>query len=86
MALAWDAPAEDAGPVTGYEIRRGQGAADPGTLAADTGSTAAAYTGATASESYSYSVKAVQGGERSQASGKAVVQLPPGRPTPERLT
>ena len=79
MALAWDAPAEDAGSVTGYEIRRGQGAADPG-------STAAAYIGATASESYSYSVKAVQGGERSQASGEAVVQLPPGRPTPERLT
>ena len=61
-------------------------AADPATLAADPGSTAAAYTGATASESYSYSVKAVQDGERSQASGEAVVQLPPGRPTPERLT
>ena len=81
MALAWDAPAEDAGSVTGYEIRRGQGAVDPATLAADPGRTAA-----TASESYSYSVKAVQGGERSQASGEAVVQLPAGRPTPERLT
>ena len=31
VALAWDAPVEDAGSVTGYEILRGQGEDDPPT-------------------------------------------------------
>ena len=84
VVLGWDAPVEDAGPVTGYEVLRGQGVADPATLAADTGSATTAYTdptAATASESYVYSVKAVRDGERSQASNEAVVHLPPARPT-----
>ena len=84
VVLAWNAPAEDAGTVTGYEILRGEGEDAPATLAADTGSAAATYTDATAttaSESYAYSVKAIRDGERSQASGEAVVQLPPAVPT-----
>ena len=84
MVLTWDPPAKDAGPVTGYEILRGEGEDDPATLAADTGSVDTTYTDATAttaSESYAYSVKAIRDGERSQASGEAVVQLPPAVPT-----
>ena len=84
VVLSWDPPAEDVGSITGYEILRGEGEDDPATLAADTGSAATTYTdatAATASESYAYSVKAVRDGERSQASGEAVVQLPPAAPT-----
>ena len=84
VALSWDAPVDDAGSVTGYEILRGQGEGDPATLAADTGSAATTYTDATAtqaSESYTYRVKALRGQEQSQASGEAVVVLPPGSPT-----
>ena len=84
VVLSWDAPAEDAGSVTGYEILRGEGEDDPATLAADTGSAAATYTdttATTASASYAYSVKAIRDGERSQASNEAVVQLPPAVPT-----
>ena len=83
VVLSWDAPAEDAGSVTGYEILRGEGEDDPATLAADTGSAAATYTdttATTASKSYAYSVKAIRDGERSQASNEAVVQLPPAAP------
>ena len=84
VMLSWDAPAEDAGSVTGYEILRGEGTDEPATLAADTGSATTTYTDATAntaSESYAYSVKAIRVGVRSQASNKAAVQLPPGVPT-----
>ena len=83
VVLTWDPPAEDAGPVTGYEILRGEGTDEPATLAADTGSTATTYTDATAntaSASYAYSVKAVRDSERSQASNEAAVQLPPAAP------
>ncbi len=84
VVLSWDAPAEAAGSVTGYEILRGEGADEPATLTADTGSAATTYTDATAttaSADYAYSVKAIRDGERSQASGEAVVQLPPAVPT-----
>ena len=84
VVLSWDAPAEDAGSVTGYEILRGEGEDDPTTLAADTGSADTTYTDATATTAsvrYAYSVKAIRDGERSQASGEAVVQLPPAVPT-----
>ena len=84
VVLSWNAPAEDAGSVTGYEVLRGEGEDDPATLAADTGSAAATHTDATAttaSQSYTYSVKAIRDGERSQASNSAVVQLPPAVPT-----
>ena len=87
VVLSWDAPAEAAGSVTGYEILRGEGADEPATLTADTGSAATTYTDATAttaSADYAYSVKAIRDGERSQASGEAVVQLPPAVPTEVR--
>ena len=84
VVLAWDAPVEDAGPVTGFEILRVQGSDDPATLAADTGSAATTYTDATAttaSASYAYRVKAIRDGERSQASNEARVLLKPARPS-----
>ena len=79
VSLGWDAPVEDAGSVTGYEILRARGWDDPVVLVADTGSAATAYTDETADapgESYAYTVRAVRNGERSQASGEAVIQLP----------
>ena len=82
VVLGWDAPAEDAGSVTGYAILRARGWDDPVVLVADTGSAATAYTDDSADapgESYAYRVKAVRDGERSQASDPAVIQLP-GRP------
>ena len=84
VILSWDPPAEDVGSVTGYEVLRAEGENAPATLAADTRSAAATYTDATAttaSTNYAYSVKAIRDGERSQASGEAVVQLPPAVPT-----
>ena len=79
VGLSWDAPAEDADSVTGYEILRAVGEGDMATLAADTGSTATAYTDATATEAgetYAYQVKAIRGEDRSQASGQTQVQVP----------
>ena len=79
VALSWTAPAEDADSVTGYEVLRAVGEGDLATLAADTGSTATAYTDATATEAgetYAYQVKAIRGEDRSQASGQAQVQVP----------
>ena len=79
VSLGWDAPAEDAGSVTGYEILRARGWDDSVVLVADTGSAATAHTDDTADapgESYAYTVRAVRNGERSQASGEAVIQLP----------
>ena len=79
VVLGWDAPALDAGAVTGYEVLRTRGEDESTTLAADTGSSATAYTDETADapgESYAYRVKAVRDGERSQASNEALIQLP----------
>ena len=79
VALTWIAPAEDADSVTGYEILRAVGEGDSTTLVSNTGSTATAYTDATATaagETYVYQVKAIRGEERSQASGRAQVQVP----------
>ena len=84
VVLSWDPPAEDAGTVTGYEVLRAEGQGELSTLVSDTGSADTTYTDATAttpSESYAYSVKAIRDGVRSQASNKAVVQLPPAVPT-----
>ena len=79
VALSWTAPAEAADSVTGYEVLRGVGEGEIATLAADTGSTATAYTDATATEAgetYAYQVKAIRGEDRSQASGQTQVQVP----------
>ena len=77
--LTWDAPAEDAESVTGYEVLRAAGEGELATLVADTASTATVYSDATATvagEAYAYEVKAVRGEDRSQASGQVEVQVP----------
>ena len=74
VVLSWDAPAEAAGSVTGYEILRGPSEDALTTLAADTSSTDTAYTDETATEAgetYIYQVKALRGGEKSQGSNLA---------------
>ena len=79
VVLSWNAPAEDAGSVTGYEVLRAEGQGELSTLAADTRSAARTYTDDTADapgESYAYRVKALRGQEKSQASNEAVIQLP----------
>ena len=79
IELSWNAPAEDAQSVTGYEILRARGDAEPGTLVADTGSTDTSFTDGAATEvgeSYAYRVKAVRGLERSQASEEARASIP----------
>ena len=79
VSLSWTAPAEDADSVHRLRdtARRGRGEAC--TLKADTGSTSTVYNDATATQpgtSYTYKVKAIRGGERSQASGQAEAQIP----------
>ena len=81
LTLSWTAPAEDAGSVTGYEILRAAGDAEPATLVADTQSTATTYRDDTATEagvSYSYAVKALRGDKASVESNRATYQLPDG--------
>ena len=83
VALAWDAPAEDAASVTGYEILRAVGDGEMATLVADTGSTGATYTDDTATEageSYAYRVKALRGQKASQSSDQAVAIIPKATP------
>ena len=77
--LTWDAPEEDAGTVTGYEVLRAQGEADLTTLVGNTGSAGASYTDATATEpgeTYAYTVRALRGGEKSQASNRTAAVIP----------
>ena len=79
VALSWAAPAEDADGVTGYEVLRAAGEGELTTLVADTESAATAYndaTATTAGETYAYQVKAIRDADRSQASGRAQVQVP----------
>ena len=79
VALSWDAPAEDPGSVTGYEILRGPSEDALTTLVADTSSTDTAYTDETATEegeTYLYQVKALRDGEKSQGSNLAGVVIP----------
>ena len=84
VALSWDAPAEDAAAVTGYEVLRAESEGELAVLVADTGNTATAYSDFSAggvSESYAYRVRAIRGEEKSADSNEARVQLPPARPT-----
>ena len=79
VALSWDAPSEDADSVTGYEVLRAAGDAEFSALVSDTGSTATAYTDATATqkgETYAYQVKAIRSDDRSQASNQAEIKVP----------
>ena len=83
VVLSWDAPIEDTGSVTGYEVLRGLGEDDTTTLVADTGIATTTYTDETATQSstvYAYQVKAIRDGELSQASNEARVHLPPAAP------
>ena len=79
VELTWEAPETDAESVTGYEILRARGDAEPATLVADTGSTGTSFADSAATEageSYIYRVKAVRGQERSQASEEARASVP----------
>ena len=81
VTLSWEAPANDAGSVTGYEVLRRrpkEGENAPQTLVADTGSAAATYVDATANEPgvrYTYRVKALRGSDVSQWSNFAFIDL-----------
>ena len=77
--LTWNAPQEDAGTVTGYEVLRAQGEAELTTLAEDTGSADTSYTDATATglgETYAYRVRALRGEVKSQASNRTEAVIP----------
>ena len=81
VSLDWDAPAEDAGSVTGYEVlRRPLNDKDTlGILVADTGNTDTAFIDATANEPgvrYIYRVKALRGDVESLESNQAYVDIP----------
>ena len=79
--LSWTAPAEDADSVTGYEVQRATCGGGFTALAADTGSTATAYTDATATEAgetYAYRVRARRPQGLSLTSNTSTVILPGG--------
>ena len=86
VTLSWDAPAADAGSVTGYEVLRRQPRQGENTLlvyVADTGSTDTSYTDANANEPgelYVYRVKALRGGEKSGRSNYVNVDIPEAEP------
>ena len=81
VSLDWDAPAEDAGSVTGYEVlRRPLNGEDAlGILVADTGNADTTFVDATANEPgvrYTYRVKALRGDVKSRESNHAYVDTP----------
>ncbi len=88
VKLSWEAPAEDAESVTGYQVLRRlprQGEPKPTVVVADTGSTATSYTdkdATVAGEQYNYRVKALRGDQVSKMSNLANVTLPSAEPTP----
>ncbi len=84
VALTWTAPAADAAAVTGYELLRAAGKAEPASLAL-TAVTSTAHTDTTATqagETYSYQVKALRDQEQSEGSNRASVTLPQHTPGP----
>ena len=83
VLLEWDAPAQDAGSVTGYQVLRRDPSEDAvgvfTTIENNTGDTATNYTDATATQagkSYTYWVKAWRGDDLSGQSNYARVDLP----------
>ena len=94
VALSWDAPAEDAGSITGYEILRRRPDRGENTLLSyvgDTRSNATTYTDLDATEpgeQYVYRVVALRGSSRSGRSNFARVVMPdpvPAGPEPADL-
>lgn len=80
VELNWQAPASDAGLVTGYKIERGVvGSGSVSTLTADTASTATSYLDATAvaGTHYKYRVSAIRGAAVSKKSPKAKIVFEP---------
>ena len=86
MALRWLPPADDAGSVDGYEILRRRPNRDEPTLMTlvpHTGATDTTYSDTTATEPgvrYTYRVKAIRSGARSDWSNHAMVLLPATNP------
>ena len=80
VKLTWDAPAEGAEWVRGYEVQRATCDGGFTTLVVDTGSTATAYTDATAEagEAYTYRVRARRPQGKSLTSNTWTVLLPGG--------
>ena len=88
VSLSWDAPAEDAGSVTGYSILRAVGEGDLTVLEQDTGNATNSYTDTSATEAgatYAYRVKALRDGELSLASNRAEAEIPAGPLAPTNL-
>ena len=83
VSLAWNAPAEDSGSVTGYEIEgtaKIPGELNPRLILVLTTGTATTYkdtSATTPGARHAYTVKAIRDAERSQASNRVVVELPP---------
>ena len=78
VALSWQAPARDAGTVTGYAIERAVGEGEFAPLVSDTGGTGTSHTDATATtagETYAYRVAALRSGGQSQWSDRAEVRV-----------
>ena len=82
VTLTWDAPAQDAASVTGYEILRRRpnaGEDSLGTLVDDTESTDTTYVDATANVAgvrYVYGIMALRNGVKSVLSNDATIDLP----------
>ena len=83
MSLAWNAPAEDSGSVTGYQIQRNSEIPGDSVLRSNiflTGDTATTYQDTSATMPggrYAYTVEAIRGTQRSQGSNQVIVELPP---------
>ena len=90
IALSWDAPTQDAGSVTGYEILRRRPGIDAvgsfHSIESNTGSSSTTYTDTTteAGNSYTYRVKALRGTAKSASSNYVRVDLP--EPPPPTTT
>ena len=80
VRLTWDAPADQASVVTGYEVlRRESGQSGMMSYVLDTGSTVTSYTdrgAAKQGETYTYQVKARVGKLSARASNSAAVTIP----------
>ena len=82
VTLSWDAPAQDAASVTGYQVLRrrpNEGESAFQTLVADTMSTFTTYVDATADEEgvhYEYQLQALRGAAASAVSNSAELTLP----------